>query len=376
MIVEPVTLPPAALVRDALELMAHYKISGVPDHRRRRRARRHPHEPRPALRERRRAAGVGADDRRATSSPPPSARRSPRPRSILHRHKIEKLPVVDADGSLRGLITVKDIQKKVAVPAATKDDARAAARRRRGRRRAGRARARAGARSRPARTSSSSTPRTATRAGVLEMVRTDQGRVSGRHHRREHRHRRGGTGAVEAGADAVKARRRSWLLCGRNPRTHGRRDLQEHRGCSAGERVINMNGEPVTVCRRGAPAFVRSWPSGMPHAPGETVVTADHNYFVGDLSTVARETVSAAGYAKVLEKPTKAGLSKLDWKEIGAAEDDVLLLPREIAFELPEHISVDLAEYARPACRARPLPDRHRGLLPARLHARDVPRRR
>jgi IMP dehydrogenase len=41
---------------------------------------------------------------------------------ILHRHKIEKLPVVDGDGVLRGLITVKDISKRIAHPDATKDD--------------------------------------------------------------------------------------------------------------------------------------------------------------------------------------------------------------------------------------------------------------
>jgi len=41
---------------------------------------------------------------------------------ILHRNKIEKLPVVDADGRLRGLITVKDIQKKIEFPHATKDE--------------------------------------------------------------------------------------------------------------------------------------------------------------------------------------------------------------------------------------------------------------
>ena len=41
---------------------------------------------------------------------------------ILHRHKIEKLPVVDADGKLRGLITVKDIQKRIQFPEATKDE--------------------------------------------------------------------------------------------------------------------------------------------------------------------------------------------------------------------------------------------------------------
>jgi IMP dehydrogenase len=41
---------------------------------------------------------------------------------ILHRNKVEKLPVVDADGRLRGLITVKDIQKKIEFPQATKDE--------------------------------------------------------------------------------------------------------------------------------------------------------------------------------------------------------------------------------------------------------------
>jgi IMP dehydrogenase len=41
---------------------------------------------------------------------------------ILHRNKIEKLPVVDGDGRLKGLITVKDISKKLRFPDATKDD--------------------------------------------------------------------------------------------------------------------------------------------------------------------------------------------------------------------------------------------------------------
>jgi IMP dehydrogenase len=41
--------------------------------------------------------------------------------AILHRHKIEKLPIVDAEGLLRGLVTVKDIEKRVRYPSATKD---------------------------------------------------------------------------------------------------------------------------------------------------------------------------------------------------------------------------------------------------------------
>jgi IMP dehydrogenase len=42
-------------------------------------------------------------------------------KAILHRHRVEKLPVVDEKYRLRGLITVKDIQKKIAYPNACKD---------------------------------------------------------------------------------------------------------------------------------------------------------------------------------------------------------------------------------------------------------------
>ncbi len=43
-------------------------------------------------------------------------------REILHRYKVEKLPVVDEHGMLKGLITMKDIQKKILYPHAAKDD--------------------------------------------------------------------------------------------------------------------------------------------------------------------------------------------------------------------------------------------------------------
>ena len=82
---------------------------------------------------------------------------------ILHRNKIEKLPVVDADGRLCGLITVKDIQKKIEFPQATKDDAAGCAWAPRSA--SGPMRSSGRRRSSPrAWTCSSSTPRTATRA--------------------------------------------------------------------------------------------------------------------------------------------------------------------------------------------------------------------
>src|SRR5690349_1302471 len=121
MIVEPVTLPPHALVRDALELMARYKVSGVPITddggvlvgiltNRDLRFEDDVEQPVSALMTATNlvTAPVGTTLAEAEE--------------ILHRNKIEKLPVVDADGILRGLITVKDIQKKIQHPQATKDD--------------------------------------------------------------------------------------------------------------------------------------------------------------------------------------------------------------------------------------------------------------
>ncbi len=121
MIVEPVTLPPDVPVRAALELMAHYKVSGVPITddsgilvgiltNRDLRFETDVDQPISALMTSRNlvTAPVGTTLAEAEE--------------ILHRNKIEKLPVVDADGHLRGLITVKDIQKTIEFPQATKDE--------------------------------------------------------------------------------------------------------------------------------------------------------------------------------------------------------------------------------------------------------------
>ena len=66
------------------------------------------------------AAGLGADFRNLVTAPVGTT--LDEANEILHRHKIEKLPVVDADGHLKGLITVKDIQKRIQFPLSTKDE--------------------------------------------------------------------------------------------------------------------------------------------------------------------------------------------------------------------------------------------------------------
>ena len=121
MIVEPVTLGPDDRIADALALMERYHISGVP-----------------IVAEDGRLVGIltNRDLRfeRDTAQPvsrlmtseglvtAPLGTTLDEAERILQRHKIEKLPVVDADGRLRGLITVKDIQKRIEFPRATKDE--------------------------------------------------------------------------------------------------------------------------------------------------------------------------------------------------------------------------------------------------------------
>jgi IMP dehydrogenase len=120
MIVDPVTLGPDALVADALDLMARYKISGVPitDPDRRlvgiltnRDLRFHQDV-------NERIGEVMTRDGLVTA---PVGTTLEQAQEILGRHRIEKLPVVDGDGRLTGLITVKDIQKRIQYPDATKD---------------------------------------------------------------------------------------------------------------------------------------------------------------------------------------------------------------------------------------------------------------
>ncbi len=124
MIVDPVTLPPTATLQQASDLMARFRISGVPitddGH-----------------------AGrlVGILTNRDIRFVEPGDLGLPvaqfmtsaglvtapvgttldQAKALLQQHRIEKLPLVDSEGRLKGLITVKDIQKKRDYPAAATD---------------------------------------------------------------------------------------------------------------------------------------------------------------------------------------------------------------------------------------------------------------
>src|SRR6266702_3182297 len=120
MIVDPITIGPEQLISDALELMRRYRISGVPVTKGKKlvgiltnRALRFEDRTNIPVSE------VMTKDNLITV---PVGTTLEQAEDILHQHRVEKLLVVDSNFELKGLITVKDIQKKLKYPGAAKDD--------------------------------------------------------------------------------------------------------------------------------------------------------------------------------------------------------------------------------------------------------------
>ena len=121
MIVNPITIRPEQRIHEALDLMARFKISGVPVTDRdghlvgiltNRDLRFETNTGRPV-------SELMTHENLVTV---PQGTTLEQAKAQLHRHRIEKLLVVDEDGNLKGLITVKDIQKMMEYPIACKDD--------------------------------------------------------------------------------------------------------------------------------------------------------------------------------------------------------------------------------------------------------------
>ncbi|HEX8798055.1 MAG TPA: IMP dehydrogenase, partial [Terriglobales bacterium] len=120
MIVDPITMTPDKKISDALEVMRHYRISGVP-----------------VTTKDKKLVGIltNRDLRFETRTDIPISEVMTRENlitvpvgttldeaeAILHQHRVEKLLVVDEQYQLKGLITVKDIQKRLKYPNAAKD---------------------------------------------------------------------------------------------------------------------------------------------------------------------------------------------------------------------------------------------------------------
>jgi IMP dehydrogenase len=121
MIIDPITITSDRPIREAEEIMRQYRISGVPV----------------VEGEKKKLVGILTNrdlrfekdleravstlmtkDNLVTVSGKVTLEKA---REILHRHRIEKLPVLDKEGNLIGLITIKDIEKAMKYPHASKD---------------------------------------------------------------------------------------------------------------------------------------------------------------------------------------------------------------------------------------------------------------
>lgn len=121
MILNPITLRPDRPLRDALDLMERFSISGVPivDEGGRLRGILTNRDLQFETELERPIGEVMTAEGLVTAPVGTSLEEAER---VLHDQRIEKLPVVDADGKLRGLITVKDIFKRRRFPNACKDE--------------------------------------------------------------------------------------------------------------------------------------------------------------------------------------------------------------------------------------------------------------
>jgi IMP dehydrogenase len=123
MILDPVTIEPHLPVSKALDLMRTFKISGVPVIERESRGNRLVGilTNRDLRFEEDLGQPVSARMTRIPLVTVPEGTTLDQARALLKENRVEKLPVVDAQGFLKGLITIKDLQKRLAYPQANKD---------------------------------------------------------------------------------------------------------------------------------------------------------------------------------------------------------------------------------------------------------------
>jgi IMP dehydrogenase len=119
MIVDPITMRPEQYIYEALEVMARYRISGVPITREGKAVGILTHRDLRFVRDTRQEISRVMTKANLVTVPPGTDME--RAKELLHEYRIEKLLVVDDDGHLRGLITIKDIEKSERFPHASKD---------------------------------------------------------------------------------------------------------------------------------------------------------------------------------------------------------------------------------------------------------------
>lgn len=264
-------------------------------------------------------------------------------KEILHKYRIEKLPIVDKKGYLIGLITSSDIRKRERFPNACKD--------KKGRLRVGAA----------VGVKSDFLDRTEKliQAGcdtiVVDIAHGHSDLAINAVRRIKNRFEteviagniataKGTQDLIDAGSDAIK------IGIGPGCFAKGTRILMSNgiykniEEIKAGERVINKDGNPVKVKKSFSTGIRKVSKLRNSIFYEDTYVTSDHKYWVGDLNSTSKETIRSRGYSKLLNQKSKTipKASKLKWKKIEDVERDVLLIPNKINFDLKNSFEIKL----------------------------------
>ena len=265
-------------------------------------------------------------------------------KEVFKKTKVEKLPIVDNDKNLKGLITQKDILKIEKFPRATRDV--------KGRLKVGAA---IGVKS-----NFLEQAQALIRAEVdvlvvdvahghairvIEVIKKLKetfpnteviaGNVATAEGTRE---------LIEAGADGIK--------CGVGPGCFkaGTRILlangayEDIENIKKGDQVINKNGDIVKVIKAFSTGIKEVVKIRNSVHYEDTYVTPDHKFWIGDLNTSSKKTLQSRGYAELLDQQSKTipKTSKYKWKEVQDLKQDVLLMPKHINFKLKKTFKIIL----------------------------------
>lgn len=265
-------------------------------------------------------------------------------KEILMENRLEKIPIVDDKGILKGLITAKDIDRREKYPKAAKDT--------KGKLLVGAAigvkpgyleRAeellKAGADFLCVDLAHAHSDIALNTIREVKRVFGDIQIVAGNVATYE-----GARDLMSAGADCVK------IGIGPGCFAAGTRILMSNgiykniEDVQPGEKVINREGKPVKVIKSFSTGFrdVNKIRTSIFYE--DTYVTPDHRYWVADLNSTSISTIESRGYAPLLKIKSKTipKLSKYKWKQIKDLKKDVLLMPKNIDFELPKSFEIKL----------------------------------
>lgn len=116
-----------------------------------------------------------------------------------------------------------------------------------------------------------------------------------------------------------------------------------------GEFVINMNGEPVKVLNKMNKGFMKVVNMRTNNWHGRTIVTDNHKFFTGDLSSSSIKSISNNGKAKLLDKQSKTipKKSKYKWCQLNELDEkkSTFLMPKKYNWLLKDNFQIDLSDF-------------------------------